>query len=185
MTLRYRTTGAWGAGTGYDLPADEVDENFYTLKQLIDAIPAGDAGVGVSNITSVGTQITFHLTDLTTLGPFNIPTPRVPEPIAVSGSTYTLLVADVNKYLRCSNAAGCTVTVPISDELDVPVGSEYHFRQAPGCTAITFIEGETGVTINGVSGFSLGTDAEGAVATLKKVGTDEWDLFGHLAIGTF
>ena len=38
-----------------------------------------------------------------------------------------------------------------------------------------------GVIINVESGFDAATRAEGAVATLKKVGTDEWDLFGGLA----
>lgn len=186
MTLRYRTTGDWGTGIGANLTAAQVDENFYTLKQQIDTVEAsGVEGVGITSITVVGTQMTVYLSDGSTQGPFTIQTPRVPTVGTISTTTYTLLAADVSKYLRCTHASGCTVTVPLNDTVDIPVDSEFHFRQGPTSPSITFIEGDSGVVINGVTNYSLGTDTVGAVCTLKKVATDEWDLFGHLATGTY
>lgn len=186
MTLRYRTTGTWGAGLGVNLTAAQVDENFYTLKQEIDTVAAsGVEGVGVTNATLVGTQLTFYLSDASTLGPFTLQTPRVPTVQTVSASTYTLAAADISKYLRATNVSGLTVTVPLNDTVEIPVDSEFHFRQAEGCPSITFIEATTGVVIYGIANYSLGTDTEGATCTLKKIGEDTWDLFGLLASGTY
>lgn len=182
MTIRYRTTGAWGAGLGSDLSGAQVDENFYTLKQAVDAV-AADAvtGVGISSITLVGTALTFYLTDASIQGPFAIATPRVPAPVTISAATYTLATANISQYLRCTSATGLVVTVPPNADVSIPIGSEYHWRQGPACPSITFYEGDTGVVINGVGGFDLAMNTAGAVATLKKVAEDEWDLFGHLA----
>lgn len=72
MTLRYRTAGAWGAGIGANLSPAQVDENFYTLKTLIDGFTA-PVGVGIASIDVVGTQMTIHLTDSSTQGPFALP----------------------------------------------------------------------------------------------------------------
>jgi hypothetical protein len=180
MTLRYRTTGAWGTGLGVNLTAAQVDENFHTLDQAIDAVPAGEAGVGISNITVVGTSITFHLTDATTLGPFTIPTPRVPAVVTVSTLSHDLTADDVNKYHRCTNAAGCSVVVPDDAVLDVPVGSEYHFRSAT--VGVVSFGVASGATINGVTGYLNATSVQGATVTLKKVAADSWDIFGLLDV---
>lgn len=183
MTIRYRTTGAWGSGLGINLTPAQVDENFYTLVQDIAGLTTGADGVSVVNVTLVGSQLTFYLSDSTTLGPYTITTPSVPAVQTISASTVTMDSTHLSKYNRCTSLTGCTVTVGPDDGL--PEGSESHWRQGPDCPAITFIEGDTGVVIRGVAGYSLGTDTDGAVVTLKKVGTNEYDLFGHLATGTF
>jgi hypothetical protein len=183
MTLRYRTTGAWGTGLGANLTPAQVDENFYTLQQAVDAVTSGTDGVSVTNVTLVGSQLTFYLSDGSTLGPYTITTPTVPPLQTITGSAVTLSSTHLSKYNRCTNTGGCTITVGPDDGL--AVGTESHWRQGPDCPALSFIEGDTGVVINGVVGYSLGTDTEGAVVTLKKVGTNEYDLFGHLATGTF
>lgn len=72
MTLRFRTAGAWGAGLGANLSPAQVDENFYTLQQAIDSFTAPN-GVGIASITVAGTNLTVHLTDGSTQGPFAIP----------------------------------------------------------------------------------------------------------------
>jgi hypothetical protein len=43
-----------------------------------------------------------------------------------------------------------------------------------------FIESSTAVAINPPAFTANNTDLEGAVISLKKVSTDEWDLFGKL-----
>lgn len=96
-----------------------------------------------------------------------------------SATTYDPIFADANSYNRCTNAAGCTVTIPENADVPFDLDTELHFRQCN--TGIVIIDnGSTAVVINGVAGHANNTDTEGAVITLKKVDTDEWDLFGRL-----
>ncbi len=99
-----------------------------------------------------------------------------------SATTFEPLFGDANSYNRCTNASGCTVTIPDNADIPFPVNTELHFRQCT--TGSVFIEASTSVVINAVTGFATNTDVEGAVVTLKKVGTDEWDLFGRLEMVT-
>jgi hypothetical protein len=75
VDITFRTTdGAkWGAGKGANLNATEVDDNFWNLKQAIEAIASGADGVGIQSIAVVGNKMTFTMTDLTTRGPFTLP----------------------------------------------------------------------------------------------------------------
>ncbi len=95
-----------------------------------------------------------------------------------SDTTFSPEFGDANSYNRCTNVAGCTVTIP--DNADVPfeIYTELFFRQ---CTAApVIIESSTAVAINGPTGYGQVTDGQGAVITLNKINTDEWDLFGRL-----
>lgn len=103
MTVRFRTTGAWGAGIGADLSPAQVDENFYTLALQIAAFTA-PTGVGVASITVTGNQMTIHLTNATTQGPFTLPTAAFHDTGEwVGGHTYLemdlFLVPDDGLYL--------------------------------------------------------------------------------------
>jgi len=97
--------------------------------------------------------------------------------VAVTGTTFTPVT--IWAYHRCSNAAGCAVTLPTNAAAPFPIGSEFHFRQ--GGAAAVSIAGDTGVTVNLPAGANAETAALGAVLTAKKVATDEWDIFGLLA----
>jgi len=181
VALVFRTAGVWGAGKGSNLTPAEVDGNFEAIKVALDAIEADPpTAVGISNITSTGSTFTVWLDDGSSFGPFALPTatPLIPV-VTVAGSTYSLLLADRGSYLRMTAAGGCVVDVPSEAETAIPVGSEFYFRQA-AAVPVTF-DASTGVTINGVTGFDLMTAVTGAVAMLKKVATDEWDLCGMLA----
>lgn len=99
-----------------------------------------------------------------------------------SATTFDPLFGDANSYNRCTHASGCTVTLPDNADVPFPIGTELHFRQ---CTnGSVFIESSTAVTINPPAFTANNTDLEGAVVTLKKVATDEWDLFGKLQVTT-
>lgn len=181
MTVTYRTAGAWGSGKGANLTAAEVDGNFYDHEQRIEDLEAGTAGSGdnpLVDVTVSGATLTKYYADSTT-GTEVLSAPFAPPVVTVSGTTHTVLSTNIGAYHRCTNAAGCTVTVP--DSTSFAVASEWHFRQAPGSAFVTFVT-PSGVTINGVDGFDLGTDTEGATCTLKLVDTNEYDLFGLLAV---
>jgi hypothetical protein len=75
MTITYRTSGAWGPGKGGNLTAAEVDTNFYTLVQDIAQVADDLVPAEIENITLVGSQLTFVLSDARTFGPFTVPSP--------------------------------------------------------------------------------------------------------------
>ncbi|KLK91430.1 hypothetical protein AA309_20260 [Microvirga vignae] len=96
--VAYRTAGAWGAGLGRNLTAAEVDGNFWELVQEIADIAANaPAGVGIANITQLGTLVTFHLSDSTTRQ-VTLPTSR----LTWRGSWAAGTLYNVNDYFRVS-----------------------------------------------------------------------------------
>lgn len=97
-------------------------------------------------------------------------------------TTFDPQFGDANSYNRCTHASGCTVTIPDNADVAFPEFTELHFRQ---CTVgAIIIDNSTAVTINLPNGYSAVTDGLGAVITLKKIDTDEWDLFGRLEAST-
>lgn len=104
-----------------------------------------------------------------------------PAPIKeVTTSTYTPVAGDANKYLRYTNVLGCVVTL---DSDAFYEACELHHRQCTGGPVIIQM-GDTGGVLNVPTGFDSATDTIGAVCTTKMVGTDEWDIFGHLAVAS-
>ena len=80
-------------------------------------------------------------------------------------------------YIRFNNAVAITFTIPPNSSVAVPAGTEIHFVQA-GTGALSVAAG-SGVTINSRSA-DLTLAGQFAVAFLKKVSTDVWDLNGDL-----
>lgn len=73
-SIKYVTTGTWGAGIARPLTAAEADTNIHSLAQgIADAIASGVEGVGIANITVTGSQMVFYMTDGTTKGPYGLP----------------------------------------------------------------------------------------------------------------
>jgi hypothetical protein len=185
MTTTYRTAGAWGAGKGSNLTAAEVDGNFYGLDQRIADLEGNPPAPNeISNITVTGTQMTIYLEGGASFGPFTLPQanfrPSIVKSIApATDGSYAPVASDPNKYLRCTDAGGCTVTLPANATVAIAVDSELTFAQW-GAGQIIF-DAPTDVTINVPAGFLAKTSGHGAVVTAKKVGTDEWDLIGRLA----
>lgn len=93
----------------------------------------------------------------------------------VSGTSRNLLAADGGNYLRFTNSSAKTLTVQDEADEAIPQGFEVHGRNA-NTGDLTIVE-DTAVTINPPAGGTL-VVPEGGTFTLKKVGTDEWDLFG-------
>lgn len=74
--------------------------------------------------------------------------------------------------------AACTLTVPTNASDPIPVGAEIVFWQI-GAGTVTFTPAG-GVTIYSKDSM-LSLSGQYSAATLKKVGTDAWFLFGGLA----
>lgn len=95
-----------------------------------------------------------------------------------TGTTYTLVLADAGKYIRLSNSSPITLTVPPNSDVAFSVGTTIHMRQA-GAGTVTVTEG-SGVTINTLETKSLA--GNGATASITKVDTNVWDLYGNLEV---
>jgi len=91
----------------------------------------------------------------------------------ISDLTFFPDASTTNKYFRCTNAGGCTITLQANV---FGPGDRLAFRQ---CAAggLTFVEG-TGVTIHGLAGYALTTSIQGAVVQIEVVGAAEYDLWG-------
>lgn len=76
-TISYRTTGAWGPGTGFNLPAADIDQSFYALQlgaQRLTTLPPVPTN-GIADIRFTRTSVYVFLNNGQRLGPFNLPLP--------------------------------------------------------------------------------------------------------------
>lgn len=73
--LKFATSGPWGPSTNdRRLTAPEADGNINNLALAIqDLIDNPVEGVSVSEISVTGRQVTFHMSDASTHGPFDLP----------------------------------------------------------------------------------------------------------------
>ena len=91
----------------------------------------------------------------------------------VQANTYTLLLSDNGKYIRMANTGGVTITIPT---LSMPLGAEFIFIHSGGNTSMTFAN-SAGVRLNSTLGSKV-VQFQYSSATLKNVGTNEYDLAG-------
>jgi len=96
---------------------------------------------------------------------------------AQTGTTYTLVLADVAKVISLTNAASITLTIPTNASVAFPTGTQVLLYQG-GAGQVTV--GGAGVTIRS-QGSRLKIAGQYGVAGLLKVGTDEWVFFGNTA----
>ena len=90
-----------------------------------------------------------------------------------TGTTYTAVLSDAGKMLRCANASAIALTLPTGT---YTVGDVIMVRQV-GAGQIT----ASGGTINGPTGVNAKTRAQGSVMSLHYVAADTWDASGDLA----
>ena len=99
--------------------------------------------------------------------------------IAINAQTasYTAVLTDDGKLVTMSNASANNFTVPPNSSVAFGIGTQLNIAQL-GAGATTLVAG-AGVTINS-AGTKLTLDAQYAVATVVKTGTDEWFAVGNL-----
>ncbi len=102
-----------------------------------------------------------------------------PMPVELTDIAHTLTLDDVNTYMRSTgiNTGGILITIPADASVPIPVGSDFHFCQRGDPI---YFAAAGGVTLNKPVDLQLYTANVGSVVTLKKIATDEWDLFGRL-----
>jgi hypothetical protein len=104
-----------------------------------------------------------------------VPFSPAPTTKTLAASTYTITLDDVNCYIRATGAV--TITIPTNTTVPFPIDTDMHFCQRGG--VITFTPAG-GVTLNFPTDSLAITAVVGAIVSLRKVGTNEWDLFGRL-----
>lgn len=95
---------------------------------------------------------------------------------AQTGTTYTLALSDSAKLVTLSNASAITLTVPTNASVAFPTGTQIILYQG-GAGQVT-VSG-AGVDIRSQSSKTKLT-GQYAVASLIKIGTNEWILTGNL-----
>lgn len=157
-----------GAGSAGDVsgPASAVDERIAVFDGTTGKL-LKDGGVAVAGLA---TSAQGALADSAV---------QPDDPISINaqtGTTYTLVLADIGKLVTLSNAGAITLTVPTNASVAFPVGTVIALQQL-GVGAIT-VAGDTGVTINGATpGSEAMTDAQyTSTASLTKHATDTWTL---------
>ncbi len=88
-----------------------------------------------------------------------------------TGTSYTLVLTDVDKVVRCANASPFALTVPTNASEAFAIGSVVRIAET-GAGTVT-VDGP-GVTLNALDDLIMGTQHEQLV--LIKVATDEWDV---------
>jgi hypothetical protein len=125
---------------GWETPDDTdlVKDGALAMRTLGNAIDTslvdlkgGTTGQVLSKASNTDLDFSWIEQDDSTLG-FN----------AQTGTTYTLVAADLGKWVTCSNASSITVTVPPSV---FTTGNQIHLQQI-GSGQVTFAQG-SGVTI--------------------------------------
>jgi hypothetical protein len=118
----------------------------------------GNTAVTASDITALGFAVSTITTNRQT-------------------ASYTLVLSDANKLVEMNVATANTLTVPTNASVAFPIGTQILISQygAGACT----ITAASGVTLRSESS-KLKTNGQYSGATLVKIATDEWYVFGNL-----
>lgn len=89
-------------------------------------------------------------------------------------AAYTFVLADKHRLVRVSNASAVAATIPPNSSVAFALGAVLSVAQQ-GAGQVTLTAG-AGVTLRSAHGLKL--SAQYAMASLTKVGTDEWYVSG-------
>lgn len=95
-----------------------------------------------------------------------------------TGTSYTIVLADAQKFVTMSNASASTWTIPPNSSVAFTIGDQINVVQL-GAGQVTITAG-VGVTISS-EGAKLKLKGQYAAATVLKTGTDTWVAIGNLS----
>lgn len=97
-------------------------------------------------------------------------------PNVISGTTYTLAVADAGKQLYTTSNTGCAVTIPANASVAIPTNSVLGLVQEG--TGVAGVFANVAVMLNGITGgYAYITKQYGGVSLTKR-DTDSWNIEG-------
>jgi len=100
------------------------------------------------------------------------------QTISVQSDTYTLVLGDAGKLIRCTKASAMSIIIPTNAAAAYSIGQRVDIMQY-GAGQVT-ISGDTGVTVRSTPTNKL--RATYSTASIIKIGTNEWVLAGDLAL---
>jgi hypothetical protein len=100
------------------------------------------------------------------------------QPIEVKSDTYTLVLADAGKLIRCTKATAMSIIIPTNAAQAYSIGQRVDIMQY-GAGQVT-VSGDTGVTLRSTPTNKL--RATYSSASIIKIGTNEWVLAGDVAL---
>lgn len=186
-------TGAGAVTDGVVFVSDGTSGAVLKSAKVIMTVPASNATITIASAKTFTCSNTLTLsgTDTSTLNigtggtlgtaAYTASTAYTPALItqnAQTGTSYTLVLTDINKLVTMSNASANALTVPLNASIAYSVGTTIAIQMIGA--GVTTISGDTGVTINGVSAGSSAMDQYQTI-TLIKIATDTWLATG----GTF
>ena len=92
-------------------------------------------------------------------------------------ASYTLVLADRGKLVEMNVATANNLTIPLNSSVAFPIGTQIDLSQYGAGQTTVVATG--GVTIRSTNSW-VKLNARYGAATLIKIGTDEWYLFGNL-----
>jgi len=98
------------------------------------------------------------------------------RPITTAAANFSASTANAGHYFRCGGNITCSIGT--TSATSIAIGTEYEFFQTASAGNLLF-ETSSGVTFNSKDG-NMKLAGQFSAATLKKVGTDEYDLIGDL-----
>lgn len=164
------TNFGWQMPTSTDLVTD-LPADFEVFGQAVDTtlvdLKGGTTGQVLSKASNTDMDFTWIEQDDTTLS-FN----------AQTGTTYTLVIGDLGKWVTASNASAITVTVPPSV---FSAGNIVNVQQI-GAGQVTFSQG-AGVTITSVGATSSAPKlrAQYSACTIICTNTNTFTIVGDLS----
>ncbi len=93
---------------------------------------------------------------------------------------YTLLLTDAYNDVEMTGSSSNTITIPL--QADVVWTGQTKIRVLQSGTGTTSIEGDTGVTVNVLQGYSLDSAGQYAIIILERRDEDVWLVYGNLAL---
>lgn len=96
---------------------------------------------------------------------------------SVSGSSYTLVLADAGKLVVHSHTAPSVTNIPTNATVPFKIGTRIGLRRGGAGTMV--VTALSGVTLVAAGRPKL--RVQGSVATLEKTDTNEWTLYGDTA----
>ncbi len=164
------TNFGWQMPTSTDLVTD-LPADFEVFGQAVDTtlvdLKGGTTGQVLSKASNTDMDFTWIEQDDTTLS-FN----------AQTGTTYTLVIGDLGKWVTASNASSITVTVPPSV---FAAGNTINVQQI-GAGQVTFAQG-AGVTITSTGATSTAPKlrAQYSAATIICTASNAFTIVGDLS----
>lgn len=101
--------------------------------------------------------------------------------IAITGTAQTLGITHLGAWLDCENASAQTLTIDTDANAGWPDGAEIQGMQM-GAGKVSFVGAGGTVTIRKRSVFNAACAGQYAAFGLKRVGANEWALFGDLEV---